>query len=63
MTISRENFVERRRSGIGGSDISAIVGLSDWSTPYDVWRSKVDPDREREAKTSASIPVRTPGLS
>lgn len=58
MQISRENFVERRRSGIGGSDIAAIVGLSDWSTPYDVWRSKVDPDREREAKTSASIPVR-----
>lgn len=55
--IDRQIFVERRRSGIGGSDIAAIVGLSPWATAYDVWRSKVDPDTEREAATSASLAV------
>lgn len=37
---ARSAFLERRRSGIGGSDIAAIVGLSKFKTPYDVWLSK-----------------------
>lgn len=32
---------EFRKSGIGGSDIAAIVGLSPYKTAYDVWQSKV----------------------
>lgn len=32
---------EARRKGIGGSDIGAILGLSRWATPLDIWRSKV----------------------
>lgn len=31
-----------RRTGIGGSEISAIVGLNPYATPIDVWRSKVE---------------------
>ena len=50
--------MERRRSGIGGSDIAAIVGLSPWATAYDVWRSKVEPDAEREAEISGKMAVR-----
>ena len=30
----------RRSSGIGGTDISAILGLNKWSSPYDVWTKK-----------------------
>ncbi len=30
-----------RRSGIGGSDIAAIVGQSPWSTAMDVWQEKL----------------------
>lgn len=30
-----------RRSGIGGSDIAAILGLSPWSGPMDVWLEKI----------------------
>ncbi len=29
-----------RRTGIGGSDAPAVLGLSPWSTPYDVWEDK-----------------------
>lgn len=38
--MTREEWVELRRSGIGGSDASAIAGLSKWSTPYTVWLDK-----------------------
>ncbi|MFC3169259.1 YqaJ viral recombinase family protein [Paracoccus fontiphilus] len=38
--ITRSEFLTRRRHGIGGSDIAAIVGLSKFATPYDVWLSK-----------------------
>lgn len=34
--------LELRRTGIGGSDIGAILGLSPWRSPIDVWRSKVE---------------------
>jgi putative phage-type endonuclease len=41
MEAGRREFLERRRAGIGGSDVSAIVGVNKWATPLDVWRSKV----------------------
>lgn len=44
MTIqSRRDFLEARQSGLGGSDIAAILGMSRWGTPYSVYRSKVEP--------------------
>lgn len=33
-------WLAERRTGIGGSDVSAILGLSTWRTPYDVFRDK-----------------------
>lgn len=30
----------RRRFGIGGSDVGAIMGVNPWKTPYDVWLEK-----------------------
>lgn len=30
-----------RRTGIGGSDIAAILGLSKWTSPYTLWAQKV----------------------
>lgn len=38
---ARAAWLEARRSGIGGSDIAAVAGLSPWKTPYDVWLEKV----------------------
>lgn len=37
-----------RSSHLGGSDIPAILGLSKFVTPLDVWREKVGPDVCRE---------------
>jgi putative phage-type endonuclease len=33
--------IQKRFSGIGGSDAAAIAGVSPWTTPYQVWESKV----------------------
>lgn len=37
---TREQWLTERRKGIGGSDISAILGVSRWSTALDVWFDK-----------------------
>lgn len=42
-TADRGVWLERRRAGIGASDIAAICGLSKYAGPWDVWSSKVDP--------------------
>jgi putative phage-type endonuclease len=38
---AREQWLAQRRSGIGGSDVAGILGLSSYATPQDVWESKV----------------------
>jgi putative phage-type endonuclease len=51
MNVQRNEFLERRRTGIGGSDIAAILGLSKYKTAYDVWldkRGEAPPEDEHE---------------
>lgn len=36
----REQWLAARQHGIGGSDIAGILGLSRWSSPYQVWLDK-----------------------
>lgn len=41
-TQAREDWLEERRGGIGGSEVSVLAGLDDYGrTPLDVYRSKV----------------------
>ena len=35
-----EQWLEIRRHGIGGSDVAAVLGLSPWCTPVQVWQDK-----------------------
>lgn len=37
---SNEEWLEQRKHGIGGSDVGAVMGLSPWKTPLDVWLEK-----------------------
>lgn len=48
----RDEWLEWRRSGIGASDVAAIIGLSPWQSPWSVWASKLDLliDEDTEAK-------------
>jgi putative phage-type endonuclease len=43
-------ILKERKTGIGGSDCAAVLGLSKWSTPLDIYLSKINPD---------SIPIET----
>lgn len=38
--ITREDFLARRSTGIGGSDIAALLGLSPYKTPLQLWAEK-----------------------
>lgn len=42
-TLSRQDWLALRQSGIGGSDIAAIIGVSPYATAYDVFQSKTQP--------------------
>lgn len=52
--IAREQWLQERKSGIGGSDAAAVLGYSRWATPLHVWLEKrgefLEPatDEERE---------------
>jgi putative phage-type endonuclease len=37
---ARQDWLEARRTGIGGSDVAAILGLSKWKTPLQVYQEK-----------------------
>ncbi|WP_180967314.1 YqaJ viral recombinase family nuclease [Zhihengliuella halotolerans] len=37
----QEDWLEARKQGIGGSDVSALVGLNKYSSAYDVWATKL----------------------
>lgn len=37
----RAAWLEGRRKGLGGSDVPAILGISPWRTPLQVWSDKV----------------------
>ena len=41
-TFTREQWLELRRTGIGGSDAGAILGLNKYSTPLSVYLAKKD---------------------
>lgn len=41
--MSREDWLKCRQEGIGGSDVSAILGLNKYSSPLKVYMDKVEP--------------------
>jgi putative phage-type endonuclease len=52
--MSRAEWLKLRRTGLGGSDVAAIAGLSKWATPLSVWLEKTgtyvpDDDNASEA--------------
>lgn len=42
--MTHAQWIETRRSGIGGSDAAAILGMNPYMTPHDVWLSKTRTD-------------------
>lgn len=36
----REEWLNSRRAGIGGSDVAPILGISKWAGPHEIWEDK-----------------------
>lgn len=48
---TREEWLKARKSGLGGSDMAAVFGLSPWRSPIDVWLDKTsDAVEEKESE-------------
>lgn len=47
MSLTAEHQ-EQRAKGIGGSEVAAILGLSPWKTPYQVWQDKMGLSGKRD---------------
>ena len=46
--MTHEQWVKSRRSGIGGSDVAAVLGLSKYRTPLDIYHQKIDGTQQPE---------------
>lgn len=48
---NREEWLEARKEGIGASEVATIIGLSEYETPYQLWRRKIgiDPPKPMNA--------------
>ena len=45
---TRADWLKLRQIGIGGSDVAALLGLSKWRTPLDVYNSKIEAPEESD---------------
>jgi putative phage-type endonuclease len=52
-----QSWHDERRNGVGSTDAAAILGLSPWSTPFDVWREKVGDNDDREPRAALQMYV------
>ena len=44
----KESYATSRAGGIGGTDAAAILGLSPWKRPIDIYAGKVNPGAQAE---------------
>lgn len=52
--LNNQDFAEKRRKSLGGSDIGAILGLSKFRSPTDVWLEKTG----RDGSVRDTLPLR-----
>lgn len=52
LNMDRNEWLEYRKRGIGGSDAAAVAGLNPWKSPFAVWMEKtgqIEPEEPGEA--------------
>lgn len=53
--MDRNEWLQRRKCGIGGSEVSAILGINPWMTALDVYHDKVGAGKPEEENESMRI--------
>jgi len=48
--LTRQEWLEWRKKGVGGSDIASVCGINPWSSPLAVYYSKIEKVPELEAE-------------
>lgn len=51
---ARQEWLQSRRLGIGGSDVAAILGLSKYRSPYQLWLDKTGRTEAEDSQSEAS---------
>ena len=51
--LSREEWLEWRKNGIGGSDVASILGISKWKSALELWLEKTGQAEDLEADNEA----------
>jgi len=51
--LTRPEWLEFRRKGLGGSDAAAVLGLSKWTSSYGLWRDKTGQADDTDQSTLA----------
>ncbi len=55
LEMSRQEWLEDRKKGIGGSDVGTILGLNKWKSPYQLWLEKQDKSYLKNQKMNQLI--------
>ena len=50
--VDQKEWLKQRRAGIGGSEISAIMGENNWNSPRQIWMSKIGAFDDKPAQQS-----------
>lgn len=51
----RAAWLAQRRTGLGGSDIAAVLGISPWNSPLDVWLDKTGQAQDEAPKNAEAM--------
>lgn len=51
--MTKTEWLDKRRIGIGGSDVGAIIGVNPYKTPLDVYLDKITPAERKEQSEAA----------
>lgn len=43
---NKKAWLKMRRTGLGGSDIASMLGMSSWKSPYALWQEKISTDKD-----------------
>lgn len=54
MTTNRIDWLKARRSGIGGSDVAAILGLNKYKSALDIYNDKISTEEPKDQQTEAA---------
>ena len=54
MTTNRAEWLKARRSGIGGSDVAAILGLNRYKSALDIYNDKISTEEPKDQQSESA---------